>query len=63
MGGWLWGFWLAVWPNLDADAVTLLAGLVWHHRRIRRLLAEQSQWMEEELRQHRLHLGQRPGPG
>lgn len=56
MLAWLWRCWGEVWPNLAADALTLAAGLVWHQRRLRRLLAE-------ELRRHRPHLGDHPGRG
>lgn len=32
----LWEWWLQIWPNLAASAVTLPVAFVWHHRHIRR---------------------------
>lgn len=33
------GWYAAVWPNLAASAITFTAGMVWHQRRMTRLLA------------------------
>jgi hypothetical protein len=40
MADWIAATWPQVWPNLLADALwqppALLAGFLWHHRRLRR---------------------------
>lgn len=50
-------FWEAVWPNLAASAITFSTGLVWHQRRIQRLINQQKSHLESELKEHRKILG------
>lgn len=41
-----------VWSNLLASALTVLPGLVWHHRSVRRSHTADTQAQTQELKDH-----------